>query len=67
MSNYLIVGGSSGIGKSIVNELQVTDCQIFATYHSHKMESEGNCRYFHLNVLDEKYDFDLVPDRLEGR
>tara|TARA_Y100001972_G_C7611463_1_gene306525 strand:+ start:84 stop:779 length:696 start_codon:yes stop_codon:yes gene_type:complete len=66
MHNYLIIGGSSGIGQSLVNLLKDTDDQVFATYNSTKRENLNSVQYFHLDVLDDQYDLDLLPDTLHG-
>ncbi len=33
MRNYLIIGGSSGIGQALANQLSQAENQVFATYH----------------------------------
>ncbi len=66
MHNYLIIGGSSGIGQSLVNLLKDTDNQVFATYNFNKRENLNSVQYFHLDVLDDQYDLDLIPDTLHG-
>lgn len=39
MKNYLIIGGSSGIGKSLTNILAASGHQIYATYNKHPQAS----------------------------
>jgi hypothetical protein len=33
MGNYLIIGGSSGIGQALANQLTQAENQVFASYH----------------------------------
>lgn len=67
MKNYLIIGGSSGIGKSTVDILVSQGHHVFATYHNNTTDSEHpNCHYHHLNVLDDELALDFVPDQLDG-
>ena len=67
MANYLIVGGSSGIGKSLVDQLVQEGHQVFATYNTHSQDASfSNLSYHALNVLDEKIDLSFLPERLDG-
>jgi NAD(P)-dependent dehydrogenase (short-subunit alcohol dehydrogenase family) len=67
MANYLIVGGSSGIGKSLVDQLVQEGHQVFATYNTHPQDASfSNLSYHALNVLDEKIDLSFLPERLDG-
>lgn len=67
MANYLIVGGSSGIGKSLVDQLVQEGHQIFATYNTHPQDASfPNLSYHALNVLDDKIDLSFLPERLDG-
>lgn len=67
MKNYLIIGGSSGIGKSLVDTLGETGHQVYATYNQHAQQGETpNIHYSFLDVMDEKIDLDFLPDTLDG-
>ena len=67
MANYLIVGGSSGIGKALVDQLVQEGHQVFATYNTHPQDASfPNLSYHALNVLDEKIDLSFLPERLDG-
>ena len=39
MANYLIIGGSSGIGSALVAQLVEEGHQVFATYNTHPVTS----------------------------
>ena len=67
MANYLIVGGSSGIGKALVEQLVSEGHRVFATYHTHLIESNNSSLTYHpLNVLDETIQLSFLPDTLDG-
>lgn len=67
MKNYLIVGGSSGIGKSLANKLAADRHQVFATYNEHPInEAIPNISFTHLNVIDEELDLSFLPDQVDG-
>lgn len=64
--NYLIVGASSGIGKSLAEQLNSEGHQVFATYCQNQLSSHDNIHYSHLNVMDDALDFSFLPDELHG-
>lgn len=65
MGNYLIIGGSSGIGKAIREQLHSQGHTVYATFFKNEpMKSESN--YHYLNVLSETPDLDFLPDTLDG-
>jgi len=66
MKNYLVIGGSSGIGKSLVNILASNGNSVFATYNDHPHESSSNIHYAYLNVLEDEMDLSFLPDQLDG-
>jgi NAD(P)-dependent dehydrogenase (short-subunit alcohol dehydrogenase family) len=67
MSNYLIIGSSSGIGRALTLFLADQGHQVFGTYHKTEVHSEHPLiKYFHLNILDENISFDFLPETLSG-
>jgi NAD(P)-dependent dehydrogenase (short-subunit alcohol dehydrogenase family) len=67
MSSYLVVGGSSGIGKAIVNQLVDEGHRVFATYFSHRIESGNDMLSTHyLDVLQDEVEMDFLPEQLDG-
>lgn len=63
--NYLVIGGSTGIGEAIVQQLCIEEHGVWATYN--KTEKQSNSiNYFQLNVLDEQIDFNHLPDVIDG-
>jgi NAD(P)-dependent dehydrogenase (short-subunit alcohol dehydrogenase family) len=68
MSTILIIGGSAGIGQSLVQSLASNpDNVIFASYSTgeHLIQIE-NVHYFQYNVLEEWVTPDNFPDQLDG-
>lgn len=65
--NYVIIGGSSGIGKSLATMLS-TDNRVFATYYKNQLLDlqDSNLTYHFCNVLDDKLAFDYLPETIDG-
>ncbi|MBP7398658.1 MAG: SDR family oxidoreductase [Chitinophagales bacterium] len=67
MQNYLIIGGSSGIGQELANQLSQTGNHIIATYNKNEPKNEKpDIDFHHLNVLEETFSLDFLPDELAG-
>jgi NAD(P)-dependent dehydrogenase (short-subunit alcohol dehydrogenase family) len=66
MKNYLIIGASSGIGKSLSELLNKDGHRVFGTYHSHVTEDKERISFHSLNVLDEQPDLSFMPGQLDG-
>ncbi len=67
MSNYIIIGGSSGMGLEAVNHLAQLGNRVYATYHTHPTVSDNNLISYHpLNVLEESLDFSFLPETIDG-
>ena len=67
MQNYLIIGGSSGIGLQLTNQLAESGKQIIATFNKNApLHKKPNVHYHHLNVLEDTLSLDFVPDELSG-
>lgn len=65
LKNYLIIGGSSGIGKATA-EILAKENNVFATYNKTETESSANIFYHALNVLDEHPDLSFLPEEIHG-
>ena len=64
---YLIIGGSSGIGQQIATQLSQSGNEVVATYNKNKPALEiPNIRFEHLNVLEENFSLEHLPDQLAG-
>ncbi len=67
MQNYLIIGGSSGIGQQLATQLAEAGNQVIATYNKNEPAAENpHISYHHLNVLEENFSVDFLPDDLAG-
>lgn len=67
MKQYLIIGGSSGIGKELVNQLSLSGNEIIGTFNKTKpIDEKANVQFHHLNVLDETLSLDFLPEELAG-
>jgi len=65
MANYLIIGGASGIGASLVERL-AGHHHIFATYrNSVPGPKQAGVAYHHLDVSGD-FDLDFLPESLDG-
>lgn len=64
--NYLVVGGSSGIGLALVKKLAAEGNQVFSASR-HKGDLPNNVTYIALDVLGDVSSLkDLLPDTLDG-
>jgi NAD(P)-dependent dehydrogenase (short-subunit alcohol dehydrogenase family) len=67
MANYLIIGASSGIGKKLAEQLSESGHQVFGTYCKNEIHSQNTLLQFYpINVLDEKIEFNFLPEILNG-
>ena len=67
MANYLIIGGSSGIGKALTSLLSEEGETVYATYNKQVTEPTTSSVHFHyLNVLDDEFSLDFLPEDLSG-
>ena len=64
--NYLVVGGSSGIGFALVNKLIAQGHQVFSASR-HKGDLPSGVTYIELDVLNDVSSLkDLLPETLDG-
>jgi NAD(P)-dependent dehydrogenase (short-subunit alcohol dehydrogenase family) len=67
MKNYLVIGGSSGIGKALTEKLANAGHQVFATYNQNKPQAErSNTTYAFLDVLEDELNLDFLPESIQG-
>lgn len=66
MKNYLVIGGSSGIGKALTEQLAL-DGNVHATYNTNETESSiPTVNYYHLDVTQDELDLDDLPHEIHG-
>jgi NAD(P)-dependent dehydrogenase (short-subunit alcohol dehydrogenase family) len=66
MRNYLVIGGSSGIGKKLVSILEKQGNSITSTYNSNVVESRENVKYYKLDVNQDTLDLENLPNEIHG-
>lgn len=66
MRNYVIIGGSSGIGKEIVSILENEEANVIATYNTNKVENSKNVAFIKLDVNSENLDISDFPEEIHG-
>ena len=66
MRNYIIIGGSSGIGKKIIELLNSKDINIFATYNTNPQSNSNNISYNQYEVLNGELPLDELPEEIHG-
>ena len=66
MKNYIIIGGSSGIGKELVNLLAAQGDKVIATYNNNEVENSDNVNYIKLDVTTDELDLDSLPEEIHG-
>jgi len=64
--NYVIIGGSSGIGKELVRILASQGNNVFATYNENRVENHDLVQYQKFNVLKDSLNLDAIPDEIDG-
>lgn len=66
MKNYVIIGGSSGIGEAIVEALETQDNNIIATYNTTEKESRSNVKYLKFDATTDLLEDAALPDEIHG-
>jgi NAD(P)-dependent dehydrogenase (short-subunit alcohol dehydrogenase family) len=66
MSNYFIVGASSGIGKVIAEDLAKAGHQVYGTFNKNGCSDQENLNYHFLDVMSMDYDLSFLPDKIDG-
>jgi NAD(P)-dependent dehydrogenase (short-subunit alcohol dehydrogenase family) len=67
MKNFLIIGGSSGIGQALVQLLADSGNKVFATFKEKaQLEQLENVEFTRFDALQEEINVDFLPDELHG-
>jgi len=66
MRNYLVVGGSSGIGLQVVKDLTAQGHAVYATFNQNVVTDIPAAKFYPLNVLDDSIDLSFLPAQLDG-
>ena len=66
MRNYIIIGGSSGIGEKLVNLLEQQGENIIATYNTNEVKDRQNVKYIKLDAKTDSLNIDNLPKEIHG-
>jgi NAD(P)-dependent dehydrogenase (short-subunit alcohol dehydrogenase family) len=67
MSNILIIGASSGIGKELANKLSASGYNVWGTYNTKEVnENKENLKYLKLDVLEHRLNLEELPEVIDG-
>ncbi len=66
MRNYVIIGGSSGIGLELVNKLEQEGANIIATYNTNIIQDRQNVKYIKFDVKTDNLDVEDFPEEIHG-
>ncbi len=66
MRNYLIIGGSSGIGEAITQQLNAEGHRVYATYCKHLQQDRENISYHRMDVMEDTLDLSFLPETIDG-
>lgn len=67
MANYLVVGGSGGIGYAIAEQLHQSGNDVIATFNNNPDPAgQEGIRFYQLDVLAENAGLEFIPDELDG-
>jgi len=64
--NYIIIGGSSGIGKALSRSLSNNGHHVYATYNTNEIVESNLITAMHYNVLTDEFDTSDLPDTIDG-
>ena len=66
MKKVLIIGGSTGVGRALAEQLSQESWEVIATYHNTPQSSKGHLSYHQLDVMDVEADVSFIPDQLDA-
>ncbi len=66
MKNYVVIGGSSGIGKALVDNLSGLGHKVYTSYNSNEIDISQNVDAQKLDVLTEELSIEHFPEEIHG-
>jgi len=67
MKNYIIIGGSSGIGAALTKILAAQGNKVYTTFNkTENFTATAGVAYHQLNILEDELNLNFVPDRIDG-
>lgn len=67
MKNFVVIGGSSGIGKATVDLLKNSEMNVFSTFNTNTCNDSDFVKYFKCDILNDTIDFvNDLPEEIHG-
>jgi len=66
MKNYVIIGGSSGIGQEVVNQLTAQGNKVYSTYLKNKKSDQELVSFQQFDVMNGELDDSNFPEVIDG-
>ena len=66
MKNYIVIGGSTGIGVELVKLLEEEGSKVIATYNTNFIPDRENVKYLKHDVLNDDLEIDDFPEEIHG-
>ncbi len=66
MKNYLVIGGSSGVGHALVTALEAEGQNVVATYNTNLQQDTAQVKFLKLDVTTDSLDLESLPDQIHG-
>lgn len=66
MKNYVVIGGSSGIGAAVIELLKQENATIYSTYYTNVVDSLSNVHFQKFDVLNDNLNVDFFPEEIHG-
>lgn len=66
MKDYIVIGGSSGIGKAVVQLLENEGATVYSTYNANHSADRQNVHFQKYDVMTDTLDLEDFPDEIHG-
>lgn len=62
----MVIGGSSGIGAALVDQLQTGNCRVYASFNQHPKTTSEAIQYFQFDAVHDTLPTEDLPDTIDG-
>ncbi len=66
MKQFVVIGGSSGIGGAVTQQLAQAGANVYASYYRNEKESSDTIHYFHHDAMNAALDLSFLPEAIDG-
>ena len=66
MKNYIVIGGSSGIGKAVVDILENEGDTVYSTYNQNETSDRPHVHFQKYDVMNDTLNLESFPDEIHG-